>query len=147
VKLTVRIEGNGLGLIAQRLRQSGVRLRRAGYDVRDELIAGNRRDRLAALDRHGRRMPPRKRPRADGARGPVMSPHHTRSRVIANYQARVTISSQGWRVESGWIGDVEWLAYHAAGTVRGAPVRDVIGVTPETRRRAIAIIREAVRPS
>lgn len=90
---------------------------------------GNRRDRLLALDRFGRRMPPRKKPRRDRANGPVMSPHRTSSGDIKGYFVRVTRKRDGWTLVAG-IRDAAYYAFHAEGMVRGAPVRDVLGTTP-----------------
>jgi hypothetical protein len=139
----MRIEGGGLGRIRARLERitSEGNKRATGYAVAEVLTKGNQRARLAAIDRFGRRMPPRQKPRRDGARGPVMAPHHTRSRVIANYQARVTVSRWGWQVTAGWTGDVPWIRYHAEGRVIGAPIRDVMGVDPTTHREVMDTIR------
>ncbi len=82
---------------------------------------------LAQIERQqgadGGRLAPRKRPRPDGARGPVLAPHHDRSRSekwIRTSKGRdhVTIHwSHGWGVI---------LGYHADGMVIGAPIRDII---------------------
>jgi hypothetical protein len=85
----------------------------------------------SGLDVSGGAMPPRKRARPDGANGPVLSPHGSDSR------------SQKWlRVTPGVVGGtltLHWshgwgviLGYHARGEVRGAPARDVIGLTPNS---------------
>jgi hypothetical protein len=105
------------------------------------LIDGNRADRLARLDRHGRIMPSRKRPNPPGRRGPVMSPRYTKSYTIANYFAKITRKAVGWVLVAG-VRDAEWLGHHAAGRVRGAPVRDVLGTTPKVHAALRRLFRE-----
>jgi hypothetical protein len=84
-----------------------------------------------AVGRDGARMAPRKQPRADGANGPVMTPHRAMSRAGRLLDARVSASGVTlyWH---GGVGAVRGatsfgtiLGYHAAGEVPGAPVRDV----------------------
>lgn len=141
--IRIHIQGNGLGRIKSRLERatSPGNKRATGKAVEEVLIKGNRRARLAGIDRFGRRLDPRQKPRRDGARGSVMVPHHTRSRLIKNFFARVTISWRGWRVDAGWT-DAPWVVFHAEGRVIGAPMRDVMGVDPQTQREAMETIRE-----
>jgi hypothetical protein len=101
-------------------------LREAGR-VAVELLRGQ----LArGLDKDGRRMPPRKvRRLPDGARGPVLSPHQAASRAqkwirVAVGRGHVTLYwSHGFGRIIGFQGD---------GLVKGAPARDVRGLSPRS---------------
>ena len=139
--IRIQIQGKGLGRIKDRLHRatSPGNKRATGNAVADVLVKGNRRARLAAIDRFGRRLIPRKNPRRDGARGPTMAPHHSSSRAIRSYFARVTIYAGRFTVTAGW-NDAPWLVYHARGA-GPLPVRDLMGVDPQTQQEAFATIR------
>ncbi len=90
-----------------------------------------KREELArGIGSNGRRMKPRERPRRDGANGPVLTPHDDQSRTARLLTFRATAAGltlfwhagirKGQRKPWGVI-----LGFHAAGLVRGAPVRDV----------------------
>jgi hypothetical protein len=67
--------------------------------------------------------------RPDGAKGPPLSPHQADSR--AQKWLRATPGSSAGTITLWWShGWGQILGYHARGEVRGAPVRDVIGLTP-----------------
>ena len=105
--------------------------RKALYEFAGRLAVAEKRAELArAIGSDGRRMEARKRPRPDGANGPVLTPHDERSRTARLMAARawaggVTLFwhsgiGKGQRTPWGTI-----LGYHADGKVKGAPVRDV----------------------
>jgi hypothetical protein len=83
-----------------------------------------------AIGSNGRTMKPRKHKRADGANGPVLTPHDAASRTsrllaFRAWQGGVTLFwhsaiTKDQRKPWGTI-----LGYHADGKVRGAPKRDV----------------------
>lgn len=82
----------------------------------------------------GRRMPPRRRKRSDGATGPVLSPHWSDSRF------RTQLRHEG----TGRMARLYWLepwasivTYHAEGKVKGAPVRNVVGLTEAEEAAAV----------
>lgn len=94
-----------------------------------------RRELQKSLNVEGRRMPPRKRPRRDGARGPVLIPHHSESRFIRELRFEATTN-----------GVVLWWTSHWAPAVRGhaermGGVRNVIGLTEESQDK----VREQAR--
>lgn len=103
---------------------------RFGQAVAKDVDVGNRDDRLRNVDRHGKTLPPRKHPREDGANGPVLAPHGDASRSITTFRARVVRTAAGWVLSAGF-GFIP-LAYHAKGMVKGAPVRDLMGISPKT---------------
>jgi hypothetical protein len=126
MQLSVKISGNGIGQIQNRLR---------GVVSRQRAVA-TAGDALAAVDRHGARMRPRKHPRSDGANGPVVSPHHSRSRRIANFVTKFVNRAAGWEISAGWIGDVGFFHHLAK---RG---RDVRGPSPNARHKTVEAVRE-----
>jgi hypothetical protein len=139
--IRVHIQAKGLQALQKKLENmTGRGSTRAVEDMRLAAVTGNRRDRLEAHDRYGRRLPPRKHPRSDGARGPVMVPHSTGSRAISGFFARKTRRRSGWEIVCGWNG-AHWLVFHKLGTVRGAPRRDLMGFSPRTHARMRAIFR------
>lgn len=87
---------------------------------------------MQAIGRYGV-MDPRKRPRADGADGPVMDPHGGASRAFKLLASSGTAKGCKlyWRAggaivsKSGTIYFTDVLSFHAQGLVRGAPIRDV----------------------
>jgi hypothetical protein len=85
----------------------------------------------------GRRLPPRRRKRHDRATGPVLSPHWSDSRFRT--QLMWSGSHDGavlwWKAPWGRI-----VGFHARGEVRGAPIRNVVGLTDES---AEAVRRKA----
>jgi hypothetical protein len=85
----------------------------------------------------GRRLPPRRRQRHDRATGPVLSPHWSDSRFRT--QLMWSGSHDGavlwWKAPWGRI-----VGFHARGEVRGAPIRNVVGLTDES---AEAVRRKA----
>lgn len=87
----------------------------------------------------GRRMPARKRPRHDRASGPVLVPHwsDSRFRTELRWQATEDGAVLWWKSPWGKI-----VGYHARGEVRGAPVRNVVGVTAEGQSRIRRKARE-----
>jgi hypothetical protein len=136
MQLSVKISGNGIGQIQNRLRGVVSRQRAVATAGEVALKAGIKADALAAVDRHGARMRPRKHPRSDGANGPVVSPHHSRSRRIANFVTKFVNRAAGWEISAGWIGDVGFFHHLAK---RG---RDVRGPSPNARHKTVEAVRE-----
>lgn len=106
--------------------------RLAFYKRAGELAVEQKRAELArAIGINGRRMKPRKHPRPDGANGPVLTPHREASRTARLLDARATATGVTlyWHAGLGkTTHSTPWgtiLGFHAAGQVRGAPVRDV----------------------
>lgn len=144
--------------------------KRFGPDFKREarlaVIAGNAQDRLQGLDRTGR---PFKDPwkwrvgRYEGKKGPTMAPNREQSLVIKGF----IVEWQGDLMRAYYRGPAaEILGYHATGKsgkgrpvmkdgkvvafrgVRGATtgiVRDVLGVSPRTRKQLIDLYREMAR--
>jgi hypothetical protein len=87
----------------------------------------------------GQRLPPRKRGRHDRASGPVLIPHWSDSRFRTQLMAAG--SKDGavlwWKAPWGRI-----VGYHARGEVRGAPIRNVVGLTSES---AEAVRRKSLK--
>lgn len=80
----------------------------------------------------GQRLPPRKRPRHDRASGPVLLPHWSDSRFRTQLRWEGTSNEAVLWWQGSW-GTI--VGYHARGEVRGAPVRNVIGLSPQSQRR------------
>jgi hypothetical protein len=81
---------------------------------------------LRAQGADGAKLEKRKRPRPDGAKGPVLAPHRTESRTYK--WVRCSPAKKRGAVVLWW--SHSWgrvVGYHAGGKVPGAPVRDVIG--------------------
>lgn len=74
----------------------------------------------------GRKLPPRKHPRSDRATGVVLVPHWSDSRFITElrWEGTPTGAVLWWKSPWGRI-----VRYHALGEVRGAPVRNTVGLT------------------
>jgi hypothetical protein len=106
-------------------------LRREFYRVAGDLAVTEKRKELArAIGSNGRRMRARKEPRKDGANGPVLTPHDAASRTARLMAARAWDAGCTLFWHSGIRkGQAKpWgviLGYHAAGKVKGAPIRDV----------------------
>ena len=81
---------------------------------------------------NGEKLPPRRRPRRDHANGPVLSPHwsDSRFRTELRWQGTPDGAVLWWRSPWGRI-----VGYHARGEVRGAPARNVIGITVQGQER------------
>jgi hypothetical protein len=105
---------------------------RLAYEARrSELLKGVGAD--------GRKLRPRRRRRRDGATGPVLDPHWSTSRFVTNldYQGFPDRALVFWK--RPW---AKIVSYHALGLVRGAPVRDVVGITPKAQERVAASARK-----
>jgi len=104
--------------------------RLAFYKAAGEAAVRLKRAELArAIGSNGRRMQPRKRPRPDGADGPVLTPHGEASRTARLLAARASAGGVTlfWHSGIGKAHRTPWgtiLGFHAAGQVKGAPVRD-----------------------
>jgi hypothetical protein len=87
---------------------------------------------------NGQRLPTRKRPRHDMAAGPVLVPHWSDSRFRTQLRWKATVDGAVLWWKSPW-GRI--VGYHARGEVRGAPVRNVVGITIDNqakiRRKAL----------
>jgi hypothetical protein len=114
-------------------------------DVQQIVLTQQVRERFAGKDRFGQAMPPRRRPRKDGAAGAVLSPHGGASRTLAGFFVKVEIRPGGWRLLAGYSDEhgpfpdrgpgVRTLIYHAQGirTRTGIVKRDVLGISPTTK--------------
>jgi hypothetical protein len=88
---------------------------------------------------NGARMKRRKYPRADGGNGPVLSPHWSDSRFRTHMRWEAT----GQRARIYWLDPwASIVSYHARGLVRGAPVRNVIGLCEVEQEVAIRKARK-----
>src|SRR4051794_25967159 len=105
-------------------------LRREFYRHAGDLAVKEKRAELSrAIGANGRRMKPRKRPRPDGAGGPVLAPPAPGSRTAGLLASRATDRGVPlfWHAGLSGASRTPWgviLGYHAAGRVRGAPARD-----------------------
>lgn len=100
--------------------------RRAG----ERAVELNRAELQRGIGANGRRLAARKRPCADGATGPALLPHRDESRTIRLMASRPTASGVTlfWHSGHSKVQKTSWgaiLGFHAAGEVKGAPVRDV----------------------
>lgn len=105
----------------------------AAEGIADAIESGNRRDRLAGVDRYGRPLAPLKHPRTGrnaGATGPPLAPHGSQSRSISAFRAEARRRGGNWQIVAGWVG-APWLAFHAIGAGR-LPRRDLFGISPKT---------------
>lgn len=105
-------------------------------------LAVEARDRkLSELNRgigvDGSRLPPRRHPRHDRARGPVLSPHYSDSRFETELRTIVTETEcvLYWRNPWGRI-----VSYHARGGPH-TPIRNVIGLTHADLQKAVMATR------
>lgn len=104
--------------------------RQLGLEMRDRKYAELRK----GIDVNGAKMPRRKRPRRDGATGPVLSPHWSDSR----FRTQLRWDGQTDRAVLWWLKPwAKVVSAHARGRVRGAPVRDVIGLTSASMATAV----------
>jgi len=96
--------------------------------ARDEVY----RQLTKGIDANGEKMRARKRPRRDHATGPVLSPHwsDSRFRTELRWQGTPDGAVLWWRSPWGKI-----VGYHARGMVRGAPARNVVGITAQGQER------------
>jgi hypothetical protein len=79
-------------------------------------------------------LPVKPSSRKDGADGKPLDPHYGQSRVIR--WLRSTIGAASGTVTLWWShGWGRILGYHAEGRVLGAPIRNVIGLSPASRRK------------
>lgn len=86
----------------------------------------------------GARLPPRRHPRHDRARGPVLAPHYSDSRFETELRTKATESECVLYWANPW-GRI--VAYHARGGPH-RPVRNVIGLThPDLQKAVIATRR------
>jgi hypothetical protein len=108
--------------------------RRALDHARDTALRLKRRELRRGKGVDGRPLKPvQPASRPDGAKGPPLSPHQAESR--SQRWLRATIGAKAGTVTLWWShGWGRILGYHARGEVRGAPVRDVIGLTAADRR-------------
>jgi hypothetical protein len=91
------------------------------------------------LDVTGRKMPPRRRERHDRARGPVLLPHFSDSRFRTMLRYNATESGAKLYWAKPW---ARIVSFHARGEVRGAPARDVIGLSPASQEWVTKKARE-----
>ena len=110
---------------------------RLARKVEETLVEGNRTDRLRGVDRLGKPLEPlrsKRKGRYAGATGTPLDPFDEASTAIRGFFARLSKNQKGWIFKVGVEGEhAHVLVYHATGTVRGAPKRDILGVTPKTR--------------
>lgn len=100
----------------------------------------HRRARLAGLDRFGKPLAPLAPStlKTRDGNGPPLAPHEAGSRVVNNFVVNVEPTSNGVRIEAGYVG-MPWIRYHAQGAGR-LPVRDVIGLQPEAELRVERLV-------
>lgn len=107
---------------------------RTGYWNQIALLARDRK--YAELNSgtgvDGNQLPPRKKPRHDHANGRVLVPHYSDSRFRTELRWGATADGAILYWKSPW-GKV--VGYHARGEVRGAPVRNVIGLTARSQQQ------------
>ena len=132
---TFRLEGADVEPLDGSFRTATERQRQAYY----QQLAVYARDRKYAelhkgLDVDGRTMPPRKYPRADRAHGRVLSPHFSDSRFQTQLRWKGTATAAILWWTKRW---AKVVSAHALGRVRGAPVRNVIGLTVESILKAV----------
>ncbi len=118
--------------------------RLAFYKQAGDVAVSIKRDELSrGIGANGRKMKPRKRPRPDGANGPVLTPHDEKSRTSRLMASRATSSGvtlywhagirKGQKTAWGTI-----LGFHAAGDGH-LPVRDV-----RLSKRGVGLVRKAM---
>lgn len=125
--------------------------RRRWLNAVGELAIARKRSELRrGLGSDGKPLAPVKpSSRPDGAAGKPLVPHGGSSRTWINL--RSAIGLKDGTVKLYWLGRVKgvgWgtvLLWHAQGKVRGAPVRDVLDLTPAGTRRLIADSRRLWR--
>jgi hypothetical protein len=92
--------------------------------VADEVWLGNQHDRLAGLDRYGKRQTPVKprKGRYAGATGPPLAPFGNLSRVISHFRAQVFKRGGKYKIVAGWENvvsskGVPFLPFHDQGAI------------------------------
>jgi hypothetical protein len=105
----------------------------------------HKRARLAGLDRDGKELIPVKQPNDPrrGGAGPALTPKGSRSRAHNNLIVDTDPGRSGIRITAGYIG-MPFLEYHARGTVRGAPVRNILGLQPEAEEAIDRIVLDSL---
>ena len=110
--------------------------------IAKQVREGNRRDRLAGVDRYGISIAsyaPLKGPRKGeykGKTGPILAPSRTKSRIIANFFAFASRRGGKWTIFAGWANvlskkGVPFLPFHDSGTAT-LPRRAHFGLSPQT---------------
>lgn len=99
-------------------------------EAADRAVALKRAELSRGIGANGRRMPARRRPRPDGADGPVLTPHGDSSRTARLMAGHGDYKGMTIYWRSGHSGSqkLPWgtiLGFHARGEVPGAPPRDV----------------------
>jgi hypothetical protein len=123
--------------------------------ARAELESGNRRDRLAGVDRHGRPLAPvtsKRRGVYEGSDAPALVPRRTNSTAIRGFRTsgEVKSASRGRTqvtVIRAWIeGGLAFIfPFHRDGIGKARVKRDILGVTPRVVDRIHKLFREIVR--
>jgi hypothetical protein len=112
------------------------------------VVEGNRRDRLAGIDKNGRRLDPVKdpNPARRGGSGPPLAPNSGSRSIILFGVGDVRAAPNGLDLTVGWQG-ADWLAAHAKGKGRYGPipVRDILDLTAQTREAIGDALDEFVR--
>jgi hypothetical protein len=108
--------------------------RRAFYHRAGQLAVYYLRQQLRrGLDKDGNRLAPVKpSSRPDGATGQPLDPHYAESRSWRNLSFSVNAGGVTLWWRGGW-GRI--LGFHGEGAVRGAPVRDIRGLSPASMRK------------
>jgi hypothetical protein len=116
------------------------RLAEIAYFVKRQEIA-------RGIGADGKKLPPvQPSSRPDGAKGPPLDPHYGESRTarLLAYSSTASGATLFWRAS----GRKSWaliLSYHArmeGEEVRGAPLRDTLGISPRGRARVAAQARD-----
>lgn len=135
----VRVEGEFTALtdVIANMQRLADDLPELGEIVAADMLEGNEQGLLAGLDRDGEPMPPTKREMTPSiaarlGNGKPLNPKGGSSRSIADFSVRVIpISAQALAVDGTWP-TAPFFVYHREGRVKGAPIRDIVGIRPLT---------------
>lgn len=113
----------------------------AAPDVVRAVQEGNRRARLAGLDKNGQPLAPLKGTslkHREGS-GEPLDPRGDGSRAVTNLVVIAEPFANSLRLNVAYHG-AGFLLYHARGQSRGAPVRDILGIDPQTQAEVDALV-------
>jgi hypothetical protein len=103
----------------------------------EEQLRKSNQDALSrGLDKSGVPMKPVKNPNDPrrGGTGKPLNPKGPGSRSVTKFYVGHFMRSGDFTLKAAWAGEIgQILKWHAEGKVRGAPVRDILGIRPGTR--------------